>query len=653
MSVNVTLPDGAQLALDDGATGADAAAAIGPGLARAALAVEIVDGQRDGAHELRDLAAPLPDGARLSIVTSKSGGEALQLIRHDAAHVLATAVLELYPGVKISIGPAIDDGFYYDFEFPPGTSISEADFQRIEERMRAHIKAAEPFVRADVSPQHARERFAAEEQDYKVELIDDLVTAAKQSGEPLHSVSLYTNGPFTDLCRGPHAPSTASIGAFKLLSVAGAYWRGDSARTMLTRIYGTAFFSGSDLDEHLERLEQARARDHRRLGRDLDLFMFSELSPGSPFWKPAGMALFNVLTDLWRRENRARDYLEVRTPILYDVELFRQSGHWDRYREHMYFTEVETHPMALKPMNCPAHIQIFNDTRRSYRDLPVRLSEAGIVHRHEPSGVLHGLLRVRHITQDDAHIFCTDEQVQEEVEKCLRFGFDLYQLFGFEPRLELSTRPEKRIGTDEMWDRAEAALAGALDQLGLDYDLNPGDGAFYGPKIDLHMTDSIGRSWQLGTVQLDYAMPERFNMVYTGADNADHRPAMIHRALLGSFERFIGILIEHYAGEFPPWLAPVQATVLPVSDRFNEYGASVVTQLRAHGARVELDDRSESVGRKIRDAELRKVPFMLIVGERESSEGTVSVREHRGGDLGSEGVQAFGERLRGGYTPPG
>jgi threonyl-tRNA synthetase len=653
MSVNVTLPDGAALALEDGATGADAAAAIGPGLARAALAVEVVDGQRDGRHELRDLAAPLPDGARLSIVTSKSGSEALQLIRHDAAHVLATAVLELYPGVKISIGPAIEDGFYYDFEFPAGVSVSEADFERIEECMRAHIKAAERFVRADVSPQQARERFAAEEQDYKVELIDDLVEAANESGEPLSSVSLYTNGPFTDLCRGPHAPTTASIGAFKLQSVAGAYWRGDSSRTMLTRIYGTAFFSASALEEHLERLEQARARDHRRLGRELDLFMFSELSPGGPFWKPAGMALFNVLTDLWRRENRARGYQEVRTPILYDVELFRQSGHWDRYREHMYFTEVETHPMALKPMNCPAHIQIFNDTRRSYRDLPVRLSEAGIVHRHEPSGVLHGLLRVRHITQDDAHIFCTDEQIQQEVEHCLRFGFDLYKIFGFQARLELSTRPEKRIGTDEMWDRAEAALAGALDALGLDYELNPGDGAFYGPKIDLHMTDSIGRSWQLGTVQLDYAMPERFNMVYTGADNAEHRPAMIHRALLGSFERFIGILIEHYAGEFPPWLAPVQALVLPVADRFNEYGASVVSKLRDEGARVELDDRSESVGRKIRDAELRKVPFMLIVGERESSEGTVSVREHHGGDVGSEAVQAFGGRLRGGYTRPG
>jgi threonyl-tRNA synthetase len=364
------------------------------------------------------------------------------------------------------------------------------------------------------------------------------------------------------------------------------------------------------------------------------------------------MAIWNVLTDLWRSENRARGYREVRTPILYDVELFRQSGHWEKYRDNMYFTEVETRPMGLKPMNCPAHIQIFNEARRSYRDLPIRLSEAGLVHRHEPSGVLHGLLRVRHITQDDAHIFCTDEQVQQEVVECLRFGFELYELFGFKPRLELSTRPPQRIGTDEMWDRAEAALAGALEALGLEYELNPGDGAFYGPKIDLHMADSIGRPWQLGTVQLDYAMPERFGMLYTGADNAEHRPAMIHRALLGSFERFIGILIEHYAGEFPLWLAPVQAIVLPVSDRFNEYAASVAEQLRADGARVELDDRSESVARKIREAELRKIPYMLVVGEREQQEGTLAVREHRAGDRGSQSLQEFGARLRGGYTRP-
>jgi threonyl-tRNA synthetase len=643
--VTVTLPDGNELELPDGATGADAAAAIGPGLARAALAIELreADGQ---VQEVIDLARALPDGARIAVLTPKSGERALELIRHDAAHVLATAVLELYEGVKISIGPPIADGFYYDFEFPDGTAVSDADFARIEDRMRAHIKAAEAFVREDVPVAAARERFAREGQDYKVELIDDLVAAGNDGGR-LETVSLYTNGPFTDLCRGPHAPSTKTVGAFKLQSVAGAYWRGDSSRTMLTRVYGTAFFSKADLDEHLERIEQARARDHRRLGRELDLFMFSELSAGSPFWKPAGMAVWNALTELWRSENAARGYHEVRTPIIYDADLFKQSGHWDKYRDAMYFTEVEGRLMGVKPMNCPAHIQIYNDSRHSYRDLPIRYSEAGLVHRHEPSGVLHGLLRVRHITQDDAHIFCTEEQVQQEVIECLRFGFDLYQRFGFEPRLELSTRPEQRIGDDAMWDRAEAALAGALDELGLAYELNVGDGAFYGPKIDLHMTDSIGRSWQLGTVQLDYAMPERFGMVYTGADNAEHRPAMIHRALLGSFERFIGILIEHYAGELPLWLAPVQAIVLPVSDRFNDYGASVREQLRAGGMRAELDDRSESVARKIREAELRKIPYMLIVGEKEQAQDAVSVREHRAGDTGIQGVQNFAEAIRG------
>jgi threonyl-tRNA synthetase len=654
MTLTVTLPDGTPLELEDGATGADAAAAIGPGLARAALAVEVSHPEAGEGPQLRDLSRPLPDGARLAILTSKSGDGALELIRHDTAHVLAEAVLELYPGVKISIGPPIADGFYYDFEFPDGVSISEADFPKIEDRMRAHVKAAEPFERREVTPAEARERFAGEAQEYKVELIDDLVAQARHGHPPraLQSVSLYTNGPFTDLCRGPHAPSTKTVGAFKLQSVAGAYWRGDSERTMLTRIYGTAFFTKEELAEHLERIEQAKARDHRKLGRELGLFMFSELSPGSPFWKPAGMAIWNSLTELWRRENLARGYHEVKTPILYDVELWKQSGHWEKYQDNMYFTDVEGRPMGMKPMNCPAHIQIYNDERRSYRDLPVRYSEAGLVHRHEASGVLHGLLRVRHITQDDAHIFCTDEQVQQEVVECLRFGFDLYELFGLQPRLELSTRPQQRIGSDQMWDRAEAALAGALDSQQLAYQLNPGDGAFYGPKIDLHMTDSLGRAWQLGTVQLDYSMPERFDLTYTGADNAEHRPVMIHRALLGSFERFIGIMLEHYGGELPLWLAPVQAIVLPVSDRFNDYGEQVRERLRAEGLRAELDERNESVGRKIREAELRKVPYMLIVGERERDDGTVSVREHRGGDGGSTTVEKFSQRLQGELYSP-
>jgi threonyl-tRNA synthetase len=631
--IRVTLPDGNGLDLEDGATGADAARAIGEGLARAALAI-VVDG------ELRDLSAPLEDGASISIVTNKSD-ESLELIRHDAAHVLATAVTELYPGTKVSIGPPIEDGFYYDFDFPEGVKVGEDDLPAIEDAMRRHIKADEAFERDDIPAGEALERFTREEQDYKVELIQDLVR-----DEGVETVSLYRNGPFTDLCRGPHGPTTKRIKALKLTSVAGAYWRGDEKRPMLTRIYGTAFHSQDDLDAHLERLEQARARDHRKLGKELGLFMFSDLSPGSPFWHPYGMAIWNELTDLWRSENARRGYHEVRTPILYDVELWKQSGHWDKYRDNMYFTNVEDREMGIKPMNCPAHIQIYKDERRSYRDLPIRYSEQGLVHRHEPSGTLHGLLRVRHITQDDAHIFCTDEQIEDEVIACLDFGFFLYDVFGFEPRLELSTRPEQRIGTDAMWDRAEVALQSALERRGLDYELNEGDGAFYGPKIDLHMTDSIGRSWQLGTVQLDYSMPERFGLSYTGADNDEHPPVMIHRALLGSFERFIGILVEHYAGELPLWLAPVQALVLPIADRHTDYAKHVTEELRDNGIRAELDERTESVGKKIREGELRKIPLMLVVGDNEQQSQTVAVRRHREGDKGVSDLRKLIEEMR-------
>ena len=626
------LPDGTPLELAGGATGVDAARSIGEGLARAALGVKV-----NG--ELKDLGAPLPEaGGRIEIVTARSP-EALWLIRHDTAHVLATAVMELYPGVKISIGPPIEDGFYYDFEFPEGVTLSDADFERIEAKMREHVKADESFERDEVPVTEALESFLGEGQDYKVELIQDLVR-----DQGVETVSLYRNGPFTDLCRGPHAPSTKRIKAFKLTSVAGAYWRGDASRQMLTRVYGTAFLSKEDLAEHLERLEQARLRDHRKLGRELDLFLFSELSPGMAFWQPAGTQVWNQLTELWRRENAARGYREVRTPTLYDVEIWKQSGHWDVYRDNMYFTDVEDRPMGLKPMNCPGHVQIYKGARRSYRDLPIRYSEAGPVHRHEPSGTLHGLMRVRHITIDDAHIFCTEEQVKDEVQRCLDFGSHIYDIFGFDPRLELSTRPEKRVGTDAMWDRAETALEAALTEKGLAFEVNEGDGAFYGPKIDLHMTDSIGRSWQLGTVQLDYSMPERFELAYTGADNADHRPVMIHRALMGSFERFIGILIEHYAGEFPLWLAPVQALVLPISDRHADYAKGVALELRDAGLRVEVDDRGESVGRKIREGEVRKVPYMLVVGDREAEAAEVSVRRHREGDLGSVGVSEFAGR---------
>jgi threonyl-tRNA synthetase len=652
MAITVTLPDGKALELADGASGADAAAAIGPGLARAALAIEVSHPEGGEASEVRDLSRALPDGARVSIITAKSGQQALDLIRHDAAHVLAAAVLELYPGVKISIGPSIAEGFYYDFEFPEGTAISEADFPRIEERMRAHVKAAEAFERQDVSPAQARERFVAERQEYKVELIDDLVSKAKADGEaaegagPLSTVSLYSNGPFTDLCRGPHAPSTKSVAAFKLSSVAGAYWRGDSDRTMLTRIYGTAFFSKAELAEHLERIEQAKERDHRKLGRELGLFRFSEVSPGAAFWLAPGTSIFNTLVGLSRQMGRSRGYSEVKTPQIFDSELWKISGHWEKYRENMFTVKVEDREMGVKPMNCPGHAHLFGMSRHSYRDLPVRYSEPGLLHRNEASGVLHGLLRVRHFAQDDGHIFCTDEQVQEEVKASLEMAFDTYKLFDFEVNLELSTRPEQRVGSDEMWDRAEQKLTSTLEELGLDYELNSGDGAFYGPKIDMHMTDSLGRSWQLGTVQVDYSMPERFELSYTGADNQEHRPVMIHRAMFGSYERFIGIMLEHYAGELPLWLAPVQAIVLPVSERFAEYGASVRDSLlRGEDARIELDARNESIGRKIREAELRKIPYMLIVGEREEGEGTVSVREHRKGDTGDMSVQELSQRL--------
>ncbi len=613
--MRVLLPDDTELQLDDGASGADAAAAIGAGLARAALAVKV-----DGA--LRDLAAPLHDGARLEIVTPSSD-DALELLRHDTAHVLAAAVMDLYPGVKISIGPPIENGFYYDFEFPDGVSVSEADFERIEAKMREHVKADEQFAREDVTVGEALERFVREEQPYKVELIEDLV---RRQG--VESVSLYTNGPFTDLCRGPHGPGTKRIKAFKLQSVAGAYWRGDATRTMLTRIYGTAFFSKDELAEHLERLEQAKARDHRKLGSELGLFRFSPVAPGAAFWLPNGTRVFNQLVALSREMGEKHGYTEVKTPQIFDSVLWETSGHWGKYRENMFVTQAEDRQMAIKPMNCPGHAHLYATERHSYRELPIRYSEPGLLHRNEPSGTLHGLLRVRHFAQDDAHIFCTEEQVQDEVIGCLDFAFSTLGLFGFEVQLELSTRPERRIGSDEMWDRAEDKLRQALEAKGLDYELNEGDGAFYGPKIDYHVKDSLGRSWQLGTVQLDYSMPERFELVYTGADDAEHRPVMIHRAAFGSYERFVGILIEHLAGRFPLWLAPVQAIVLPIADRHVPYAGEVVGALREAGVRVDLDERSESIGRKVRDAELRKIPLMLVVGDDEAAGGTVSVREH-------------------------
>ena len=637
--MQVRLPDGSILELEAGATGADAAAAIGAGLAKAALAIKV-----DG--ELRDLSAPLSGGESIEIVTDRSP-EALALIRHDAAHVLAESVLDLWPEAKISIGPPIEDGFYYDIEFPDGNP-GEDDLARIEGRMAEHVKADEPFERRDLPASEAIEHFRAQGQDYKVELIRDLIR-----DEGAETVSLYRNGPFEDLCRGPHGPSTGRIGAFKLTSLAGAYWRGDETRQMLTRIYGTAFLDRKDLEQHLERLEQARERDHRKLGPQLDLFQLRPEAPGMPFWLPQGTVLLRLIEAEVRKQLSARGYLEIKTPQVLDVELWHRSGHWDNYKENMFFTAPaeregggEERQYALKPMNCPGACLVFAAERHSYRELPLRLAEFGLVSRYEREGVLHGLLRVRAFTQDDAHVYCTLDQVTDEVDSICAGIDELYERFGFENvRVELSTRPEKSIGTDEQWERAEAALRDALERQGRDYEVSPGEGTFYGPKIDFHITDALGRSWQCGTCQLDFQMPERFELSYTGADNSEHAPVMIHRALLGSMERFAGILIEHYAGRFPLWLAPTQAVVLPVADRHNERAVAVAEHLRSSGLRVRVDDRTESVGRKIRDAELSKAPYMLVVGDKEADSGSVSVRHHGDGDLGAMDLDALIARM--------
>jgi threonyl-tRNA synthetase len=635
--MKVTLPDNTSKELPDGATGADLAREIGPGLAKAALAVR-VDGH------VADLAAPLPAGEQVEVVTDRSP-DALDLIRHDAAHVMATAVMELYPGTKISIGPPIENGFYYDFEFPDGVKVSDEDLASIEERMREHVAADEPFVRTDLPVAKALERFEDEGQDYKVELIRDLV-----ENEGVETVSLYQNGPFTDLCRGPHAPSTGRIKAFKLLSVAGAYWRGDERNKMLTRIYGTAFLSKQDLERHLEMLEQARARDHRRLGPQLGLFVLRDDAPGMPFYLPNGTIVVNEIQRVLRERLARGGYGEIRTPQVLDVELWKRSGHWDNYRENMFFTrsgDEDGREFALKPMNCPGACLVYASGRHSYRELPLRLAEFGLCTRNEREGVLHGLLRVRAFTQDDGHVFCTEEQIVPEARAITEVIDELYSLFGFEDvRVELWSRPQKSLGTAAQWDAAERALAQALEEMGREYQVNPGDGAFYGPKIDFHITDALGRSWQCGTCQVDFSMPERFGLTYTDAEDTQRTPVMIHRALLGSIERFLGILIEHHAGEFPVWLAPVQAKVLPIADRHVEYAQRVERELRAAGVRVELDDRSESVGRKIRDAELSKVPYMLVVGDKELEAAGVSVRRHGEGDLGLMPLSASADRIR-------
>src|SRR5690348_3185112 len=552
--MHVVLPDNSQLELPEGATALDAARAIGPKLAEQAV-VARVDGER------RDLRLPLADGERLEILSTRNANDpdALYVLRHSSAHLLAEAVRRLYPGVKVAIGPPIENGFYYDFEFPE--PIHEADLQPIETEVEKEIAEGREWTRQVVTRQEARERFLAEGEPYKVELV----------GTAEGDISLYTQGAFTDLCRGPHLQNAKPIKAFKLTGLAGAYWRGDEKNTQLTRIYGTAFYSQADLDAYLARLEQARLRDHRRLGVQLDLFHFDEHSPGSPFWHPKGMVIFNTLEDLRRRENARRGYVEVKTPLIYDKSLWETSGHWAKFRENMFLIPMdEEHTFAIKPMNCPGHMVLFGSDLRSYRDLPLRYAEAAPLHRNELAGALHGLTRVRHVTQDDAHIFCTGEQIPDELDGCIAYLRHLYGLFGLEPRAEFSTRPDDKLGTDEEWDFSEGELQNALERHEIPYVVGAGEGSFYGPKIDLHITDALDRSWQLGTIQLDRQMPARFGLTYMGPDNVEHPVLVIHRALFGSFERFIGILTEHYAGAFPFWLAPVQIRILPVGEGHRE-----------------------------------------------------------------------------------
>ncbi len=610
--IRITLPDGRVLEMERGSTPADVAAAIGPGLAKAALAA-VVDGETVGLME------PLEADAGLRILTEKDKAS-LGVLRHSAAHVLATAVRELRPGAGIGFGPAIEDGFYYDFDVD--APFTPEDLETFEKKMAEVAGADMPFERRQVTKEEARELFG--DDPLKLERLEEF--------DDDEVITVYRNGPFLDLCKGPHVPSTGRLKHFKLLSGAGAYWRGDHRRQMLQRIYGTAFLSKAELEEHLHRLEEAKRRDHRRLGRELDLFQFFPVSPGAAFWTPRGTQLYNTL-EAFVRERQRDGFLEVKTPLLYTKELWEQSGHWGKYRENMFLvldSETDEHDMSLKPMNCPSHYVYYASAKHSYRELPLRYATLDVLHRNELSGALSGLTRVRQFAQDDCHIFLREDQIAEEVKFLMDFILGHYDAFGLPSNLKLATRPEQRIGSDELWDGAEAALKEALEATGREYELQPGDGAFYGPKIDFHVTDSIGRQWQLGTIQLDYNAPERFDLTYVGEDNAEHRPVVIHRAVCGSFERFIAILIEHYAGAFPTWLAPEQVRVLPISEQWEESAAEMLAALEEAGVRATLQSR-DTLAYKIREAEMAKVPYMAIIGEREATDGTVAVRKRGAG----------------------
>ncbi|RJP21933.1 MAG: threonine--tRNA ligase [Candidatus Abyssobacteria bacterium SURF_5] len=625
--ITIKLPDGSEKKFERGVTLAEIAQSLSRRLAKEALVARI-DGR------LLDLSARINEDASVEFLTFDSE-EGRDVFRHSSSHLMAHAVQELYPETKFGIGPSIEGGFYYDFDKPGG--FTEEDLEKIENKMRELVSRHIPFRRHEVARNEALERFRKRNEHYKVELIEGIED---------DTVSLYEMGEFVDLCTGPHVPDSSYIKAFKLTSLAGAYWRGDERNKMLQRIYGTSFAKEKDLKEHLRLLEEAKRRDHRKLGRELDLFSFHEEGPGFAFFHAKGMVIWNALLDFWRREHRKEGYAEVRTPIILTRSLWEQSGHWENYRENMYFITIDERDFAIKPMNCPGGLLIYKTRLHSYREFPMRVAELGLVHRHEKSGVLMGLFRVRQFTQDDAHIFLLPEQIVDEVINVIHFVGRMYKTFGFEYTVELSTKPEKYIGTDEMWEHATGALATALNRIEMPYKVNEGDGAFYGPKIDFHIRDCLGRTWQCATIQLDFAMPEKFDLSYIGSDNQRHRPVMIHRTVFGSIERFIGILTEHFAGAFPTFLAPVQAMLLPVGEAHRPYAAELLEKMIEAGIRAEADMRDDKIGLKIREAELQKIPYMLVVGDKEISSGSVSVRRHGTGDTGPQKFEDFLKALQ-------
>ena len=602
--VNITLPDGSTKQFENVPTGLDVAKSISEGLARNCVAMQL------NGHVV-DLNRKILKDTPLRLITTQDP-EALEIMRHSAAHAMAQAILQVYPDAKLTIGPVVEDGFYYDIDMAP---VSEEDFPKIEAEMKKIVKAKLPIQRREVSKDEALEFYRNE--PYKQEMISDLADGA---------ISFYEQGDFTDLCRGPHVPHTGFIKAFKLLKVSGAYWRADQSKAQLQRIYGTAFFDKKELKSYLHFLEEARKRNHRKLGARLDLFSFHDEAPGMPFFHPRGMVVWNTLLDYWREEHRIAGYVETKTPLILNRELWEKSGHWENYRENMYTTRIDETDVAIKPMNCPGGMLLYNTRTHSYRDLPLRAAEIGLVHRHELSGVLSGLFRVRAFHQDDAHIFMTPDQIESEILGVLRLVDRIYSTFGLGFHLELSTRPEKSIGTDQQWEQATEGLRSALNAYGREYKINEGDGAFYGPKIDIHIKDALGRTWQCGTVQLDMSLPERFDLTYVGRDNERHRPVMIHRVIYGSIERFFGILVEHYGGKFPLWLAPVQVVLLPINDDLIPYADEIRTVLDTAGLRTRVDDRTESLNKKVREAQLEYIPLILTIGEKEKAADTLSVR---------------------------